>query len=76
MMFLVDALLMSFITSPWIMQSAHFLYSGQLARLYVGQHWVTPYRAHIHQAPSSEFSWFAALGARTLSPGLVSLFGH
>jgi len=37
---------------------------------------VTPYRAHIHQAPSLEFSWFAAPGARTLSPGLVSLFGH
>jgi len=75
MMFLADTLLKSFITSPWITGSARFLYSGQLAQLCVDRHWVTPYGAHIHQTPSSEISWFAAQGARTLSPGLVWLFG-
>jgi hypothetical protein len=76
MMFLVDALLMSFITLPWITESASLLYSGQLTQLCVGRHWVTPYGAHIHQAPLSEFSWFAAPDARTLSPGPVWLCGQ
>jgi len=57
------------------MGAAHFLFSGQLTQLCVGRHWVPPYGAHIHQAPSSKFSWFAAQGARTLSPGLLWLFG-
>jgi hypothetical protein len=76
MMFFVDALLMSFITSPWITGSAHFLYSGQPAQLHVGRHWVPPYGTHIHRACSSEFSWFAAQGATTLLPSLVWFFGQ